>query len=213
MIPCIDRGFRPKAPVCFFGLVLTMGMATATDSLATNGQSPLRGALLALLVQGPSYGYELANRLERQLGWQIVRPSIYRMLKGMRVQELISADTSEVAESKTIYWATEQGEGAVDSWMESTLSLDDGQLQLQVRMIVASHDDLPRLLVAITNYERVLFGVQAELKVRGTDAGSLLGAMMMLVRGASRHRIEAELTWLIEARETIHALMELRESR
>jgi DNA-binding PadR family transcriptional regulator len=190
-------------------------MATATDPLAANGQSPLRGALLALLVQGPSHGYELANRLERQLGseWRIARPSLYRMLKGMRVEGLLSADTPEVAESKIVYRATGGAETALILWMESALSLDDGQLQLQARMIVARQEDLPRLLIAVNSYERRLVGLHSELRAVTVEAGSLLSAMMRLVRGASRHRIEAELLWLDEARHTIHALLALQESQ
>lgn len=39
------------------------------------------------------------------------------------------------------------------------------------------------------------------------NAGSLRGAMMSLVREAPRHRIEAELSWLVEARNAILGLM------
>jgi DNA-binding PadR family transcriptional regulator len=185
-------------------------MATATDPLAATGeQSPLRGGLLALLVQGPSYGYELANRLERQLGpdWGIVRSSLYRTLKAMCAEGLLSAEKSEAGEARIVYSATGRADGAVQSWMESPLSLEDGQLQLQVRMIVARLEDLPRLVVAVNNHERSLFVAHVALKDGIVNAGSLRGAMMRLVREASRHRIEAELSWLVEARNTILGLM------
>ena len=193
----------------------SLGMATATDPLTTSGQSPLGGALLALLVQGPSHGYELANRLERQLGtdWQIVRPSLYRMLKRMQGEGLLSIDAPEVPESKVVYRATERADVTVRAWMESTLTLLDGQLQLQARMIVARTEDLPRLLVAVNNYERTLFDMHVSLQPMNMDAGSLRGVMMRLVRGASRHRIKAELDWLEEARQTILALIALEAAR
>jgi DNA-binding PadR family transcriptional regulator len=186
-------------------------MASATDPLTTVGHSPLRGALLALLVQGPSHGYELANRLERQLGpgWRIVRPSLYRMLKGMRKDGLLSVAEAQTAESKTVYSVTELAEPALYAWMESPLSLDSGQLQLQARMIVARWEDLPRLLIAVNNHERALFARAAEIKSRAANANSLRGAMMKMVREASRHRIAGELMWLDESRRTIHALMAL----
>jgi DNA-binding PadR family transcriptional regulator len=186
-------------------------MASTTDPLTAVGHSPLRGALLALLVQGPSHGYELANRLERQLGpgWSIVRTSLYRMLKGMHEDGLLSVAEAETAESKIVYSATELAEPALYAWMEGPLSLDLGQLQLQARMIVARWEDLPRLLVAVNNHERKLFARAAEIKSLAASADSLRGAMMKMVREASRHRITGELLWLDESRRTIHALMAL----
>jgi DNA-binding PadR family transcriptional regulator len=189
----------------------SLGMASATDPLAAAGHSPLRGALLALLVQGPSHGYELANRLERQLGpgWPISRPSLYRMLKGLRADGLLTATEPEAAESKIVYSATELAEPALYVWMESPLTLGVGQLQLQARMIVARREDLPRLLIAVNSYERTLFARAAEIKSGMADASSLRGAMMKMVREAQRHRISAELLWLDESRRTVHALMAL----
>src|SRR5215831_1956360 len=132
--PSRSRAPRGRGSVCILlrSSSGSLGMATATDPLAATGeQSPLRGGLLALLVQGPSYGYELANRLERQLGpdWRIVRSSLYRTLKAMCAEGLLSAEKSEAAEARIVYSATGRADGAVQSWMESPLSLEDGQLQ------------------------------------------------------------------------------------
>jgi DNA-binding PadR family transcriptional regulator len=186
-------------------------MTSTTDSLAEIGRSPLRGALLAMLVEAPSYGYELANRLERQLGldWPIVRPSLYRMLKGMHADGLLAVTGQAAAESRIVYRATELAEPALYSWMESPLTLKVGQLQLQARMIVARREDLPRLLIAVNKYERNLFETASEIKSGIADAGSFRGAMMKMVREALRHRISAELLWLDESRRTIDALMAL----
>lgn len=187
-------------------------MGLATDSLATSEQSPLRGALLALLLQGPSHGYQLANRLERQLGpgWQITRTTLYRTLEKLNGDGLLLAEEPGTARSRIVYCVTGRAEGAVQSWMESPLSLDEGQLQLQARMIVARLEDLPRILVAVNGYERSLFSIHAALGTQGVsaDTKSLRSAMMKLVRQASRHRIEAELSWLVEVRDTIMALMQ-----
>ena len=46
------------------------------------GSSPLKGALLGLLLQHPGHGYDLALRLHRRLGpaWQIEAKGLYPML-------------------------------------------------------------------------------------------------------------------------------------
>ena len=87
--------------------------------------------MLGLLVQGPSYGYEIANRLERQLGpgWTIVRPSLYRMLRGLDSQGLLSSTliSDETGSARIMYYATDRAEQALVMWMDSPLSFEEAQ--------------------------------------------------------------------------------------
>lgn len=182
-----------------------------TDRAASANQSPLKGALLALLVQGPSYGYELANRLERQLGpsWPILRPSLYRMLRALQSEGLISSESSDDANpARIVYRATDLAEPALVAWMDSPVPLEQGQLQLQARMVVARREDLPRLLVALNGYERTLFLKRAEIEAGLPVRHSLRAAMMKLVREASIQRISGDLLWVDGSRRMIRALIE-----
>ncbi|HTB50057.1 MAG TPA: PadR family transcriptional regulator [Solirubrobacteraceae bacterium] len=179
---------------------------------ATNAnQSPLRGALLALIVQGSSHGYSLASRLQRQLGpsWPIHRTSLYRMLRGMHEDGLIvpeSADESNLA--RIVYRATDSAAPALVAWMDSPLPLGEGQLQLQARMVVARPEDLPRLLVALNSYERELFAGRAKIEAdMPATTQPLRSAMMFLVREAPIQRINGELLWVDLSRKTIRDLM------
>lgn len=186
-------------------------MISQGNQAASNANhSPLKGAVLALLVQGPSYGYELANRLERQLGpsWPVHRTSLYRMLKALRVEGLISSESpDEPNPDRVIYQATDLAEAALVAWMERPLGVDDAQLQLQARMIVARPEDLPGLLVALNAHERELFARRAEVEADLPRRGTLRGAMMFLVREASIQQITAELLWVDLSRQTIRALI------
>jgi DNA-binding PadR family transcriptional regulator len=115
-------------------------MDPSAAHVANANQSPLRGALLALLAQGPSHGYALASRLQRQLGssWPIHRTSLYRMLRKMHEDGLIVPESADEGNpAKIIYGATGLAEPAVVAWMDSPLPLGAGQLQLQARMVVA----------------------------------------------------------------------------
>lgn len=178
---------------------------------ATNAnQSPLRGALLALIVQGSSHGYSLANRLQRQLGpsWPIHRTSLYRMLRGMYEDGLIvpeSADESNPA--RVVYSPTDLAGPAVVAWMDSPLPLGGGQLQLQARMVVARLEDLPRLLVALNGYERELFAKRTKIEADMPTKQQLRSAMMFLVREAPIQQINSELLWVDLSRQTIRGLM------
>lgn len=184
-------------------------MGSSVDRAALANQSPLKGALLALLVQAPSYGYELANRLERQLGpsWPILRPSLYRMLRALRAEGLISYESSAGSSARIVYRATERAEPAFVAWMERPLPFEDAQLQLQARMVVARREDLPRLLVALNRHERALFAKRAEIEAGVPARRSLRAAMMYLVREASIQNINGELLWVDLARRTIRALI------
>jgi DNA-binding PadR family transcriptional regulator len=185
-------------------------MGNSTDHAASSNQSPLRGALLALLAQGPSYGYELANRLERQLGpsWSIRRTSLYRMLQGMCEEGLIVTESSEEHNPGKIVYRTTQLAGPVlVAWMVSPIAFDEGELQLQARMVVAQREDLPRLLIALDGYERVLFAMRAEIEAGLPARQSLRAAMMFLVREAPIQQINSRLHWVDFSRHTIRDLM------
>ena len=190
-----------------------MAATTGEHELSSN-QSPLKGAVLGLLVQGPSYGYELANRLERQLGpgWSIVRPSLYRMLRGLDREGLVSSSqaSEDTSSARIMYEATDLAESALIAWMDSPLSFDEAQLQLQARMVVARPEDLPRLLVALNQHERALFSKRDQVQAGTPAQHSLRAAMMFLVREASMQRINGELLWLDLARQTIRTLLASR---
>jgi DNA-binding PadR family transcriptional regulator len=184
-------------------------MAIAT-SAATTSRSPLKGALLGLLAQGPSHGYELANRLERQLGpiWTINRTSLYRMLRSLQKEGLISADPSDETNlARTVYRATPSAEPALVQWMDSPPALEQARMQLQARMVVARQEDLPRLIVALNGYERALFAKRAEIEAGLPPQHSLRAAMMYLVREASLQQIRGELMWIDASRRMILSLI------
>jgi len=187
-----------------------MAASAGEYELSTN-QSPLKGAVLGLLVQGPSYGYEIANRLERQLGpgWSIVRPSLYRMLRGLDSQGLLSSTliADEAGSARIMYHATDRAKQALATWMDGPLSFEEAQLQLQARMVVARMEDLPRLMTALNEYERALFAKREEVERARPTQPSLRAAMMFLVREASMQRIAAELLWLDLSRQTIRGLL------
>jgi len=183
---------------------------SASDRAISSNQSPLKGAVLGLLVRGPSYGYELANRLERQLGpsWPILRPRLYRMLRGLQKEGLISSESpGETNSARIVYSATELAEPAFVAWMDRPLPLKQARLQLQARMVVARQEDLPRLLVALNGYERALFAKRAEIQEGLPARRSLRAAMMYLVREASLQQISGELIWVDVSRRMIRDLI------
>jgi DNA-binding PadR family transcriptional regulator len=173
--------------------------------------TPLKGAVLGLLVAGPSHGYELANRLQRQLGpcWMINRKSVYRMLRALEVEGLVYSEPSDQKRSdhSIVFHPTPQAEPAWERWLECTPPLQEAREQLQAKMVVARAEDLPRLLVALDHYERDLFAREAEIRAGLPPRQSLRAAMMYLVRDASIQQIRADLIWAGTSRQMILDLL------
>lgn len=171
--------------------------------------TPLKGALLGLLVGGPSHGYELANRLERQLGWGINRKTIYRMLRALEAEGFVRPDASgeSGSDNSVVYRATHLAEPALEAWLDDNPSLQEARGQLQAKMVVARMEDLPRLLVALDRYERALFAREAELEAGLPPRHSLRAAMMYLVRDSSIKQIRSELLWAVDSRQMILDLL------
>jgi DNA-binding PadR family transcriptional regulator len=171
----------------------------------------LKGAMLGMLVERPSHGYELANRLERQLGpsWTINRMTVYRTLRALEAEGLLWAEPSDGQrlDHGTVFRATPLAEPAMTSWLEGSHPLQDARAQLQAKMVVARIEDLPRLLIGLDRYERALFAREAEIKAGLPPRQSLRAAMMYLVRDASIKEIRAELLWAGTSRQMILDLL------
>lgn len=162
-----------------------------------------------MLLERASHGYELANRLERQLGRQIDRMTVYRTLRALEAEGLLYAEPSAETRSdhRIVFHATPLAEPAFVEWVEDSPPLQRARAQLQAKMVVARMEDLPRLLVALDHYERALFAREAEIKGGLPPRQSLRAAMMYLVRDASMKEIRAELLWAGTSRQMILDLL------
>lgn len=180
---------------------------------AARDWSPLKGAVLGLLLVGPSYGYDLANRLQRQLGpaWKIHRKTIYTILEQLEAQGLVhpepTASTEGRAVHNIVYHATPLAEPAFERWLEGAPPLQNARVQLHAKMVAARMKDLPRLLVALDHYERALFAREAEIEAGLPPRQSLCAAMMYMVRDSSIKQIRSELLWAGDARQMILDLL------
>jgi len=80
-------------------------------------------AVLGFLVETPSHGYELRERLKRGLGalWRIASSQLYQVLHRLEEQGWVACDVEAgpTGPSRTVYRATEEGSGAFWDWATS----------------------------------------------------------------------------------------------
>jgi DNA-binding PadR family transcriptional regulator len=172
------------------------------------GSSPLKGALLGLVLQRPGHGYDLANRLDRRLGpaWQITAKDLYRMLEQLERAGLVSSQrvlSDGPTGNRRVYSPTELAEPALTEWMSASTRMAPVRAEFHAKIAVARAQDAPRLLAALGSYERECFEL---FKISSEDAlptRSFAGIAVHLSRASARLHLRAELEWIVLARRLI----------
>jgi DNA-binding PadR family transcriptional regulator len=174
--------------------------------------SPLRGALLALLVsegEQPLGGYRLGTLVERRLGpaWKVTRQSVYGTLDRLEDDGLISSSAKETTgrggEGQRVYSATDRAEAAVAAWMETPVGKEPMRVELQAKIAMSSAHHAPALLRALDGYERDCFELLHKTQGAEVPMGSWAGLAMNLTRMAVDESLQAELRWITLARRWI----------
>src|ERR1700728_765051 len=91
----------------------TNNSTAAIDRTWMRGSSPLKGAILGLVMERPGHGYDLGGRLGARLGptWEIDPKRLYRMLDQLERAGLIAGtieqDPDHSRQHRTVYHPTE----------------------------------------------------------------------------------------------------------
>jgi DNA-binding PadR family transcriptional regulator len=174
--------------------------------------SPLRGALLALLVsegEQPLGGYRLGTLVERRLGpaWRVTRQSVYGTLERLEEDGLVCSSSKEASargsEGQRVYSATDRAGAAVAAWMETPVGKEPMRVELQAKIAMSSAEHAPQLLRALDGYERECFNVLRKTEEAEVPMGSWTGLAMNLTRLAVDESLQAELRWIALARRWI----------
>ena len=83
-------------------------------------------ALLLLLAERPTHGYELLDGLPALVGTERVDVgNLYRVLRALEEEGLVRSEWSAdlPGPAKRTYWLTDEGRGALAAWLEALESL------------------------------------------------------------------------------------------
>ncbi|HEY5286163.1 MAG TPA: helix-turn-helix transcriptional regulator [Solirubrobacteraceae bacterium] len=158
----------------------------------------LRGGLLALVLERPGHGYELANRLADRLGeaWQIVLKDIYRLLDGLEKDGLLSVSEEREPGQKrarSVYYPTDLTTRAVSDWMETLVPKEPTRVGIRAKVAVAREQDARLLLLALRAYEQECLGL-----LKHAPAAVSVPTWKGLLIDCTRDAVDAQLRFEVE---------------
>jgi DNA-binding PadR family transcriptional regulator len=169
--------------------------------------SPLRGALLGLLLERPGHGGDLASRLTRRLGesWQIDPTDVYRLLAGLEQEGLVRSaedpDAVTARGARVVYHPTDQTATAVTLWLETLLPAEPMRSALSAKLSAARDESDARLLErALKAHERDCLQMAQLLPPATGQAASWKDLFLTCLRSGVAARLQAEIDWSRQTR-------------
>ena len=187
----------------------------------------MKWTVLGLLIERPSYGYEIAQRFDRRFGdfIQASTSNIYATLDRLEREQLIeplraeeSLETSK-RQPKVSYRATGKGASGYREWLAERLQENPQRTGLLSRLATTGVLGIEAMLDVIDRYEEQCLQVARRAgtphtgpKPLGESEEGLLQAdragelMQRLIAEEQRLSIEAQLRWIAYARSEIRSL-------
>ncbi|HYB24934.1 MAG TPA: PadR family transcriptional regulator [Solirubrobacteraceae bacterium] len=179
--------------------------------------TPLRGALLGLLLERPGHGGDLANRLAARLGetWRVDTNDVYRLLEQLEKTGLaVSRDEpkrNNHRRTHLVYYPTDETSEALTLWMETLLPREPVRLGLQAKLSVAREQDAPRLLQALKAYERECLMLAQLVTPIDSRGRSWTALCLDSTRDAVFSQLQIEVQWAQRTRGRINEFLEHRQ--
>jgi DNA-binding PadR family transcriptional regulator len=168
----------------------------------------VRGSLLAILDQGPCYGYQLRAEFDRRTGavWPLNVGQIYNTLDRLEREGLVAK--GEIDDEGHVYWEiTDGGRVAAREWLAEPLDrAQSGRDELAVKIALAA--SLPGAdVTAVIRAQRIdalarLESLDAARTPRGSHDHREEFARALVV-DAMISRAEAEVRWLDQTEERL----------
>lgn len=181
-------------------------------------QSAVHWALLGLVIERPSYGYELAHRFEHAYEGMLHLSGIsyvYTALDTLKRRGMVEEipGTRAGRQPKPRYRATPLGVGAYQERLTEQISDNLRRSRLFARQLAAFAQEPERALEIIERYGEACLAEAGEATVITPDASSpdaVTGLANRLVSEESRLALGAKLPWVEYARREFKALAENR---
>jgi len=180
-------------------------------------RSQVSCAVLGLVIEKPSHGYEIGLRFERRFGefLSVGRSAIYAALAGLVEAKLIekmarsTTGVSQGAKPGAAYRATARGARAYRAWLAERVRNDPQRVQMLGRMTLAGVQSVQAALDFIGRYEQQCVREAQELAqpIASSEAHEkgVAGVIERLLVEERRRMIDAQLGWITYARAELRA--------
>jgi DNA-binding PadR family transcriptional regulator len=182
-------------------------------------RSQVACAVLGLVIEMPSHGYEIGQRFERRFGGflSVGRSSIYAALGSLMEAELIekmsgrsTTGVSRGAKAGASYRATARGARAYRGWLAERVRNDPQRVEMLGRMTLAGVHSVEAALDFIARYEQECVREAQELaRPSGSAASGYVGVSEVVERlliEERRRMIDAQLAWITYARAELRSV-------
>lgn len=186
----------------------------AEKSDATPMRSPVNWALLGLVIERPSYAYDLAQRFERRYGEVLPLSNIGHIytalgvLDGRALVEEIPG-TRAGRQPKPHYCATPLGMLEYRDWLIGQLGEDRRRNQMFVLALGALTNAPEQMLEVVKGYEQACIAQGIHTPISGaheTVSDSALALLGRLGEEENRLAVGAKLEWIAYARQELKKL-------
>jgi DNA-binding PadR family transcriptional regulator len=183
-----------------------------------DGKSPVRAAVLAVLIEAPGHGWDVARRASRRMGssWRVEPRHVYPYLKQLEADGLVRSERESSKRSpyvRDVYYPTEKGEQARREWLATPPTTGIIRTDLQVRLAFSNEEDIPDLLRALAERRLDILEEIEENAASETARVSYVGTIISLQCSSVDKRLKAEVEWIDEAGRELEALREKRLRR
>jgi DNA-binding PadR family transcriptional regulator len=190
-----------------------MGVGSVREQASVPMHSPVNWALLGLVIERPSYAYELAVRFERVYEGALSLSSVshvYTALATLRERELIeeAPGASVTVRSKRRYQATELGLAEHAQWVVGQIAEERRRQRLVMAQIGALARSPQHAIDVLDAYEKACLAEAVGAPPAGGEAPGTTGLVARLLGEETRLTIAARLRWAQYARAQLRALPE-----
>jgi hypothetical protein len=178
-------------------------MASPNDTSigARKGHSPLRGPLLALILQRPpTHAYKLAGMLGQWLpAWGVARSALAELLAALEAEGVIGCTKGQ----RKLYYANDRTEGALDDWMDKVLSQPPIRDAMHAMIAGSGPQHAELLQRALDAYIRQCLEQLATRPGPEPSLGSWRSLTVNLTHAAADEQLHAKIKWAQTARKRI----------
>jgi DNA-binding PadR family transcriptional regulator len=178
---------------------------------ALGGRSPLRAVVLAVVLEGPGHGYEIAARLAWRVGpsWRIYAKHLYPILKSLEQDGYVRSEdvpastrpgSNRSKKDRLVYYPTPTAAKAREEWMQAPASLTLMRPDIHARLIFSQPEEAPRLLEMLKQYEQDVVGLVEMIAELEPAADTWQGRWLEHTRASVARQLGAERESIVEAR-------------